>query len=315
MKKLRCLLALLLVVALAISMASCYVISGQTMKKLQGTYKLTRYTYTPKYERKEGYTPKTYDYVNDEEYKYEDYLIITGSNTGYYAHKDAKGNSYVKEVTLSYQYSQDNSSKVEYIIFNDSLTVNKDDGFNKMGVAKNNLNYNKSSIDYTELLTKRPMRSESLSVRWEKVDGSTDLSYAKEQLGELKSYKYAAFAKRGIYELGNIQDMTTLEFIDNPYLYFYYLIDTADGITTATVCYATKEAPTEQTKKTIAFSANEDFASMTLDGVVWSLDTQFGTHYSNQTNEIETELRHVSYDTTDEALTALIESILPEEQS
>lgn len=52
MKKVKCLLSLILVLAFVISLTSCYVISGQTMKTIKGTYKLTKYTYTPSHERK-----------------------------------------------------------------------------------------------------------------------------------------------------------------------------------------------------------------------------------------------------------------------
>ena len=158
MKNIKRLLALMLLLSFLLSAVGCYFISGQRMRNVKGTYKLTHYTYTPKYERREGYTPKTTDYINDEEYKYEVYLVVTGTGTGYYVHKDAGGNAYVKEVTLRYEYSSDDSSKVEYVIFNDAISVNKDDGFNRLGVAKNNLNYTKNAIDYTELFTKRPLR-------------------------------------------------------------------------------------------------------------------------------------------------------------
>ena len=98
MKKLRSIFAFILVFAALLSLTSCYIISAQPMKKVAGTYKLTTYTYTPTYERKEGVTPTTYDYVNDEKYKYEDYLVITGTGNGYYVHKDASGDKYVKEI-------------------------------------------------------------------------------------------------------------------------------------------------------------------------------------------------------------------------
>ena len=101
MKKAKYLLVALLILSFALSAVSCYMISAQSMNKLKGTYKLTHYTYTPKYERKEGYSPKTIDYVNDEKYLYEDYLVITGSSVGYYVHKDANGNNYVKEISFT----------------------------------------------------------------------------------------------------------------------------------------------------------------------------------------------------------------------
>ncbi|MBQ8268666.1 MAG: hypothetical protein IJZ24_03155, partial [Clostridia bacterium] len=76
MKTIKRLLSVILIASSMLTLAGCYMISGQKMRNVQGTYKLTTYTYTPKYERKEGYTPRTFNYLEDEEYQYEDYLII-----------------------------------------------------------------------------------------------------------------------------------------------------------------------------------------------------------------------------------------------
>ena len=111
------------------------------MSELKGTYRLVSYTYTPSHERKEGRTPTTYDYVNDEKYKYEDYLVITGSGRGYYAHRDASGDAYVKEITLNYEYNQENSSRIDYVIYNDALTQgNTAGGISRLGVSGETLN-------------------------------------------------------------------------------------------------------------------------------------------------------------------------------
>ena len=217
MKIIKKLLAGLLLIAVLVTSVGCYVISGQTMKKVQGTYKLTTYTRIHKYERKEGYTPTPINYIEDEDYQYEDYLIVTGSGNGYYVHKDVNTPAYAKEVTLSYQFSVEDSSKVEYVTFNDAIRVNEDSGINKLGVTKNGLNYTKNAFDYTELFTKRKMRSEDITVRWERVDKATDLSYAQKQLGALKIYDYQAFGARGIYELGTPVDIASGEYLDYNY--------------------------------------------------------------------------------------------------
>ena len=82
MKLLKRITSVFLLLAVLTTTVGCYVISAQRMKNVKGTYKLTQYTYIPQYERKEGYTPRTFDYINDEEYKYEDYLIVTGESIG-----------------------------------------------------------------------------------------------------------------------------------------------------------------------------------------------------------------------------------------
>ena len=278
----------ILVFAFLFSLTSCYIISAQPMNKLKGTYKLTTYTYTPTYERKEGVTPKTYDYVNGDEYKYEDYLIITGTSNGYYVHKEASGESYVKEITLAYEYSQDDSSRVEYVIYNDSVSKNSDEGGkHRLGVSKGTLNYSNSGIDFTQLVTKKKMHSESTSVRWEKVDKATDLSFVTDKLGNMKHYSYDSFAARGIYEINTYVNSDTLEHL-HPYQYFFIVIDTAYGINEANIYYATTEAPTEQIKRTVTFSANEDFTVLTIDGTLWKVDENFGKPYYNSTDGIYT---------------------------
>ena len=307
MKILKRLLVTILFFAFLISLTSCYFISAQSMNKLKGTYKLTSYTHTPKHERKEGYTERTIDYVNDAEYKYEDYLVITGTDRGYYVHKDAGGESYVKEITLSYVYSQDDSSKVDYIIFNDSITVNGDEGgFNKLGVSKRKLNFTKAAFDYNELLTKKPMRSEAISIRWEKVDKATDLSFVNEQIGNMKYYKYAAFGVRGIYELSTIVNIETTEHIPSDQKY-YIVLDTANGVTTADlyVCQSDNETTNTSLSK-VSFSANDDFSLLSIDGAEWSLDTSFARGYYTYTKDnYKYTIRLVSNDISKDTIESL----------
>lgn len=312
MKRIKSLVVLLLLLATLISMTSCYFISSQTMDKLEGTYKLTSYTYTPKHERKEGYTPKRYDYVNDEEYKYEDYLVITGTGTGYYVHKDAKGECYVKEVTLSYEYSTDNPGKIDYVTYNDSISVNQTGGIHRMGVAKGNLNYNKQAIDYTELFTKRPMRTEALSVRWEKVSKATDLSYVRGQVVDMKTYSYKAFALRGIYELTEITNATDSEMHSPRYSYYYVLIDTAEGKTTATVCYSPADEPNTQYKRTVNVTHADDFSWFVIDGVNWTLLAGYTSRFSSFEGDRESHLTLINNDSSEAGFAEFIKDREPE---
>ncbi len=312
MKIVKRLFAAILIVALMLTFAGCYTISGQKMKTVQGTYKLTHYTYTPKYERKEGYTPRTFNYLEDEEYQYEDYLIITGTGMGYYVHKEAGSPAYVKEVTLSYEYDDEDSSKVEYVIFNDAISVNEDSGFNRMGVTKNSLNYTKNSFDYNELFTKRPMRSESLTVRWTKVSRDTDLKYAEKQLGALKKYDYKSFGMRGIYQRNAPWDIETGVVQDSPYQYFYYVIDTAENALKATAYYALKESPSEQVVRELLLERiSEDWTQISIDGVTWTLEQPWNSNYYNDTDGFRTTISRVNNDISDVRLKELIDMWLP----
>ena len=94
------------------------------MKSVKGTYKLTNYTYTPQYERKEGYTPTTIDYIADR--GYEVYLVVTGESEGYYVHKDNEVEAYSTKVSLTYEYDQDDSSKVSRVQYKTVYKGRKD---------------------------------------------------------------------------------------------------------------------------------------------------------------------------------------------
>lgn len=309
MKVLKRMLAVLLTASLLMTLAGCYLISGQKMKTVKGTYKLTNYTYIPKHEQ--GKTPNTVNYLEDEEYLYEEYLIVTGEGRGYYVHKDANTPAYVKEVTLSYRYSAEDSSRVEYVIFNDALTVNSESGKNRLGVNKNTLGYSLPAIDYTELITKRKMRSEDMSVRWEKVDRATDLSYVEEQLGTLKRYDYSSFGKRGIYEIGAPINIETGEVMASEYRYFLIVIDPATNATTATAHYARTETPTVPETASVTITHTGDWATVVLDGATYTLEPEFGNYYMHESGGARKTLRKVASDLTDDMLAALIESRIP----
>ncbi len=305
MKKIKYALTMLLIMVFAVMSFGCYMISAQKMKNVQGTYKLIRYTYTPSYERKEGYTPTTYNYIED--YGYEVYLVVTGTNQGYYVHKDNETVAYSKEVSLSYQFDAEDSSKVEYVNYVDALGET-----GNFGVTKNRMNYSRPAFDYTQLFTKKKMRSEAIDKDWEKVDKATDLSYVKEKLGEIKEYGYEDYAVRGVYELGVATDIATGETLADNYQYYFIALDTAKGALSATVYYALKDTPTVAEKETVAFTHTDgDWASMTINGVVWTIDSDWGTHYYNESEGIRNQISCVSTDISDGNMQTMIQNRLP----
>ena len=312
MRRLKYLVTSVLVVLVVFMSFGCYMVSGQKMDRVKGTYKLTNYTRIPQYERREGYTPKTINYLTDEDYQYEDYLIVTGNGSGYYVHKDVNTPAYSKEVTLSYQYDDENSSLVEYVVYNDSVSVNASSGVNKLGVTKGYLNYSKPAFDYTEIFTKRPMRTEDIGVRWEKVDKATDLSYVEKQLGTLKKYGYQDYAVRGIYEWETSTNIETGEVIASDYQYYYIVVDTAQGVTTAKISYALKETPTERVNQTVNISHTQgDWNSITIDGIVWSIDSGWGTYYYSEVEGVKRQIVNRSVDISDARLDELIANRMP----
>lgn len=311
MKATRILLSILVITALVLSFASCYFITGQDMDDLEGTYKLTSFTYTPSYERKEGYTPTERDYVNGESFLYEDYLVITGESTGYYAHKDASGQTYVKVVNLSYEYNTEDTDEIDYVSFTDALSSSNSIEVNKLGVSGDILNYTKSAYDYTTLITKVDMRSESIHVRWEKVSDDTDLSYVEEKLGNLKSYDYEGYKRRGIYELTSVKNTESGEYLDSEYQYLFYVIDTYDGATTATLHYALKSNPEAKITRSLTLSYSSDLATLTVGEDTWTLESTWGNYYICQNGSMEYHYSLVSNIPTDASLNTLIENKMP----
>ena len=303
MKKIKYLLIALLVIVFLASFVGCYMVSGQRMDTVKGTYKLTTYTYTPKYERKDGFTPRTINYIEDEDYLQEVYLVITGTGNGYYVFKDVNNSPFVRDVYLNYQYNTDDSSKVDFVTWNDSLSVNSENGLHKMGVTKNGLNYSKPAMDYTELFTQKKMRSEAMNIRWEKVSRATDLSYVEQQLGAMKHYNHDAFKTRGIYELERI-NIETGAILESEYQYVFCVLDTATNACSATVHYALKSDPTTRLSRTLTLeNPLGNWNSIILNGLEWNID-EWNTHYfnNNETTGEKLTLDCVSNDISNEML-------------
>ena len=312
MKKLKYLITTLLIMIFAVTSFGCYMITGQKMDKVKGTYKLENYTYTPSYEKREGYTPKTYNYITDETYLYEDYLVVTGNGKGFYVHKDVNNSAYSKEVNLSYIYNSEDSSKVEYVIWNDALSGNSDSEGHKLGVAKDCLNFSLPAFDYTQLFTKKNMRSEDIYVNWEKVDKATDLSYVRKQLGGIKEYDYQDYGVRGVYEWEITTDIETSQAVDNQYQYYFIVVDTANGVTNAKISYALKETPTVRVNETVTLTHTAgDWSSMTIGDIVWSIDSNWGTYYYSEVDGMRRQITNRSSDISDASLNELIANKIP----
>ena len=309
MKKMRTICTVLSLVLTMTAASGCFIVDGQKMKKVKGTYQLTRYSDTPSYERKEGYTPKTFDYIAD--YGYEVYLVVTGESRGYYVHKDNNTPAYSKEVSLSYTYSQENSAEVEYVAYSDLVTTNAEE--NRFGVTKDALNYSLPAFDYTQLFTKKPMRSDEKSISWKKVDNATDLSYAKEKLGEIKEYGYEEFALKGVYELSNYTSVNEqTETLENPYQYFFVAVETATGKTSAKVYYALKSDGIDRSEN-YAITKIEGWQKVKIGDMEWTKEAMSDNTYSYITSEIKQTIVLRDRDNSEKRINELIAEKKPTE--
>jgi hypothetical protein len=297
MKKIKYLLTMLLVVAFALMSFGCYMISSQKMYRLKGSYELTGYS------RTEAKTNKVTDYIID---GYKTYLVITGEGKGYFAHKDNNTATYAVEVSLTYEYDQEQTDKIAYVSFNTALS-SQPLAWTKFGVARDSLNFSRPAINVLN-------GSDGLSISWKKVDKATDLSYVEEELGTLKKYGYQDFSARGIYEWDVSTDITTGEALENEYQYYYIVVDTANGVTTANISYALKETPTVREDRTVVLSHTAgDWNSMTIDGVVWTIDPTWGNCYYSEVDGVKRQISNRSNDISSARLDELIAGRLPME--
>ena len=171
MKKLKFLAPILMVVVTLLLSVGCYIVSGQKMKNVKGTYELSSYT------RTNGKTNATTSYM--ETIGYKAYLVVTGTSEGYYIFTDNSHAPNYRTVSLRYEYNQEDSSKVDYVYYR----FNGETEENKLGVTRDNLNFSRPAIKLSETIY-----SDGLSMSWKKADKALDMSYATAQLGALVEY-------------------------------------------------------------------------------------------------------------------------------
>lgn len=164
MKKLKVLLSMLLIALLMLASSGCYMIQGQKMKEVKGTYELTNYT------RTNGKTNNVTDYIT--EYGYKVYLVVTGSGQGYCVFSNNETAPYYYNCSLSYTYKQEDSSIVEYVVYTYNGKTQK------FGVTKSSLNFSRPAIKLSETIA-----SDGLSLTWKRVNKATDLSYVEQVFG------------------------------------------------------------------------------------------------------------------------------------
>lgn len=245
MKKIRVLcLAIVTTLLTLFTLSSCMIIQSQRMKDVTGTYELTSYTYTPSYQEGQR-VPATINYIQDRGYKV--YLVVTGNGSGYYVHSDNSTPAYSVPVVLSYEYDQEDSSKVSYV------NVKKPDytDYESFGVTKDSLNRSTPSITVPGLFGLPGTTTESLHKAWRKVDKATDLSYVKEQFEALREHTAESYIVEGLYEIGypswEVQGEQTDLSPENPYYYYYVAVDSIGK--TATVAYLEKAEGSVAVKK------------------------------------------------------------------
>ncbi len=177
MRKIR-LLSLMLALGLLItSVTGCSLVKAEKMEKVKGTYKLTNLKIT------DAETKEVTDCIVEK--GYEEYFIVTGEEKGYYVHKDNQTEqAYYREVWLTYEYDEEDSSLVKSVAYRYSQYGNSYEY--RFGVAYGGLNFSKPpynpQADWLNAL-------DGEEWDWKKESDAIDLSYATEKLGELVAYQ------------------------------------------------------------------------------------------------------------------------------
>jgi hypothetical protein len=142
------------------------------MEDVIGTYYLTNYKVTD---------AKTDEVTDVREQKgMQVYLVVTGTEKGYYVYKDNETEqAWYKEIWLSYEYDEEDSSKVSQVGYGFSQYNNKEYHF---GVTKGAMNYQKPPLN-TGCQQLNALDGEDYN--WKKESDAIDLSYAQAKLGEL----------------------------------------------------------------------------------------------------------------------------------
>ena len=95
MKRMRFLTLIWVVMMMLLLSVGCYMVSGQKMRNVQGTYELTSYT------RTHGKTNAVTNYLTEDGYKA--FLVVTGTGEGYYVYTDVDTAPTYRKVSLSYE--------------------------------------------------------------------------------------------------------------------------------------------------------------------------------------------------------------------
>ena len=97
-------------------------------------------------------------------------------------------------------------------------------------------------------------------------------------------------------------------------LYFFYVIDTADGRLSATAYYAMKDDPSSQIVKPLNLTKiSDDWSEISIDGDHFVKNPMWDTYYYCEKDGINRTITCVSTDISKKALNSHIEGKLPRE--
>lgn len=246
-RKLINLFSIIALVAVTLSLVSCYASKPGTLKQLVGTYELTKYTLSNSNESTDN--PDANDQIKQE--GIVAYLVIKDDGTGYYAYKSDKVALKVEAIKIKYVYDEEETNKVKEISFTNGQETSSKDipgcGYETLGLYfklfKKTLNQSHPAVFG---------KKTSTSVTYTKVSSKSDLSYVEKKMGKLPEVL--------AFELNGLAGNYALSY-DNQNLYEYYIISLDTQTMKATVNYrlrtSTQNVKVENQAFTVEYKTGE----------------------------------------------------------
>ncbi|MCR5565116.1 MAG: hypothetical protein K6F59_04930 [Gammaproteobacteria bacterium] len=246
-RKLINIFSIIALVAVTMSLVSCYASKPGTLKQLVGTYELTKYTYS-------NTSQSTSDAEANDQIKQQGikaYLVIKDDGTGYYAYKSDTVALRVEAIKIKYVYDEEETNKVKEISFTNGQETSSKDipgcGYETLGLYfklfKKTLNQSHPAVFNKKVST---------SVTYTKVSSKSDLSYVEKKMGKLPDIL--------AFELNGLTGNYLLSY-DNQNLYEYYIISLDAQTMKASVNYrlrtSTENVKVENQTFTVEYKKGE----------------------------------------------------------
>ncbi len=241
-KVLLSLMTALFVALCGLSAYGCTMSQPGLMKKLKGTYRLTKFSR---------------NYTNEDEQldilardKIKAYLVIDGTEFGYMVYSDESSPLSSRQVRTTYIYDGD-TEKISQVVYEAEKTEKALFGEERLGFMSRAEELNRSTphlvwenrafkIDYND------------SVVWEKVNKATDLSFVQKELGQtLNTAPYPLLPFHGAFK------MVDYDLVQYGYLYSFIRIDVFTQKAEAYYALSSDKKPVHETNLSVTYAAHQ----------------------------------------------------------
>ncbi len=212
-------LALVLILILSTTVLSgCYVVNSGKMSKVEGTYMLTHYSGDGDRLTERGITM---------------YMVIRADGTGYYAYKDNNKAARISELRCRFTQDEEEAGKYSYV----EIDFHGRGEYEKFAINSRlfeSTNLNSQTAVWKPIVWGEvPEIDYYIDVDFTRVSKATDLSYIKENFGDVPQLPLGAMNYDGTYKLVNIiandKSPVGAEIPKNDFVYYYADFDFVNG--------------------------------------------------------------------------------------